>query len=73
MKPLAVLAFLVGLLFVALAVLYWSVPPGSLPSVLPGYQPGVAVGHHVKHAIGALALALALFAFGWFRSGPKRA
>jgi hypothetical protein len=43
----------------------------SLPSFFPGHQAGSA-HHHVKHGIAAFLLGLAVLAFAWFRSGPKR-
>jgi hypothetical protein len=30
-------------------------------------------GHHTKHGIAAVVVALACFAFAWFQSGPKTA
>ena len=63
-------AVIVGIAFVGLAVLYWMTPAGSLPSFVPGYEPGVT-SVHFKHGLASLLLALALFAFAWFKSGPK--
>jgi hypothetical protein len=73
MKPLVVVAIVLGVICLALTVLYWVTPAAALPAFLPGHDAaGTAVYHH-KHAIGALVLALALFAFGWFQSKPKAA
>ena len=71
MKSLSVmLAAMVGVALVALAGIYWLEPAGSLPSFIPGFEAGSS--HiHFKHGLGALILALALFAFAWFRSAPK--
>ncbi len=71
-KPLVVVASLLGIVFLILAVYYFITPAGSLAGFLPGYEPGVAA-HHTKHAIGALVVALALFAFAWFQSKPAKA
>jgi hypothetical protein len=59
-----------GILFVILAVVYWLEPAGSLPSYFPGYASGSSV-IHFKHGLGCLIIGLALFAFAWFKSGPK--
>jgi hypothetical protein len=69
-RPLPLAAGLLGIVFLALAVLYWITPAGSLPAYLPGFEPGVATVHF-KHGLGSLILALALFAFAWFQSAPK--
>jgi hypothetical protein len=70
-KPLPLIAGLLGLVFLALAVLYWLTPAGGLPSFLPGFEAGVDRVHY-KHGLGSLIIALALFAFAWFQSAPKR-
>jgi len=66
-RPLPLIAGLLGIVFLALAVLYWLVPAGSLPSFLPGFEAG-GDRVHLKHAIGSLVIALVLFAFSWFQS-----
>jgi hypothetical protein len=70
---LPVLALVAGVVLVAVAVMYAAEPASSLPSVLPGHvgaTSGEHAHHHVKHAIAALALALAAFAYAWFQTGP---
>jgi uncharacterized RDD family membrane protein YckC len=69
-RTLAALAVLVGIVLVALAVVYFAVPAQSLPGFIPGYEAGNAQ-HHVKHGIAALLLGLAAFAFAWFQTGPS--
>jgi hypothetical protein len=66
-RPLPLIAGLLGVLFLAIAAMYWFVPAGGLPSFFPGFKAGSA---HiaVKHAIGSLIIALVLFAFAWLRS-----
>ena len=59
-----------GAAFVALAVVYWRTPAGSLPTFIPGYQAG-SMTIHVKHGIGSLLLGLGLWVFAWFSSGKK--
>jgi uncharacterized membrane-anchored protein YitT (DUF2179 family) len=63
---LPLVAALLGVLFLVLALVYFLIPAGSLPSVLPGFQAG-SEHIHSKHAIISLIVALALFAFAWFR------
>lgn len=70
MKPLAILAGIVGVLFLALTVVYFITPANSLPSFMPGSNPTLNVTHY-KHGIGSLLLALAAFAFAWFQFGKK--
>jgi len=62
-------AIAVGVLFMALAVLYWVDSAGSLPAFIPGHESGSG-HHHVKHGIAALIVALGCFVFAWFQSGP---
>lgn len=62
---------LVGLLFLAIAVVYFVEPAGSLPSFFPGHAAGSS-HHHAKHGIAALIVALACFVFAWFQSGPSQ-
>jgi hypothetical protein len=70
-RPLPLLAGLLGVVFLALAAMYWLTPAGSLPSFLPGFEAGSVHVHH-KHALGSIIVALALFAFAWFQREPQR-
>jgi len=65
-------AAVVGILLIAVAVIYWAEPAKSLPSFFPGHS-GTSTTHHVKHGIAALVVGLGCFAFAWFRSGPRAA
>jgi len=60
----------IGILFVLLAIFYWITPAGLLPAYFPGYLAGSST-LHFKHGLASIILALALFAFAWFRSGKK--
>lgn len=74
MRKLAVVAVLVGILLVAVAVVYFVEPQHSLPSFFPGHSSATdpeANHHHAKHGIAALIVAIACFAFAWFQTGPK--
>jgi hypothetical protein len=74
-RKLMIPVTIVGLLLVAIAVVYFAEPAHSLPSFFPGHvsaSSSEAGHHHSKHGIAALVVALACFAFAWFQSGPKR-
>ena len=64
-------AVIVGIALLVVAVVYWVEPAHSLPGFFPGHQAGSG-HHHVKHGIAALVVGLALLAFAWFNSGPKK-
>jgi hypothetical protein len=76
------IAYLLCLICVGLAVMYFLVPAGQLPSQFPAFVyfllppnwipsafPGYEPGSahiHTKHAVVALAGAVVLFSIGWF-------
>jgi hypothetical protein len=64
-------AVLLGLAFAAVAIVYWVMPAGSLPSFLPGFEAGSSQ-IHVKHGIAAAAAAVLFLALGWY-AGRSRA
>jgi ammonia channel protein AmtB len=64
-------AAILGVICIALAIVYWAEPAGSLPSLLPGHEAGSA-HHHVKHGIAAFLLGVVLLIFAWFQSGGDR-
>jgi uncharacterized membrane-anchored protein YitT (DUF2179 family) len=66
------LAVILGIAFVALGIVYWVEPAGSLPSWIPGHQAGSG-HHHVKHGIASFLLGAALLIFAWFQTGKKEA
>ena len=70
-RPLPLIAGLLGVLFLAIAAMYWFVPASGLPSFIPGFKADSAQ-IHVKHAIGSLVIALALFAFAWLQGSRER-
>lgn len=73
-RRLIIGAVLVGVLLIAVAIIYFTTPEHSLPSFFPGHtsaSSAEANHHHTKHGIAALVVALACFAFAWFQSGPK--
>jgi hypothetical protein len=64
-------AIILGLALIAVAIVYWVVPAGSLPSFVPGFEAG-SDRVHMKHGIAAAVAAIVLFAIGWF-AGRARA
>jgi UDP-N-acetylmuramyl pentapeptide phosphotransferase/UDP-N-acetylglucosamine-1-phosphate transferase len=70
-KVLVWIAVVLGIVLVAIAIVYWAEPAKSLPSFFPGHEAG-SNHHHTKHGIAAFLLGLACFAFAWFNSGPKK-
>ena len=70
-RLLVIAAGIGALVLIALAVVYWVEPSGSLPSFFPGYQAG-STHVHFKHGLACLLLGLVLGVYVWFRTGPKR-
>ncbi len=71
-RLLSVAAVVLGAVFVGIAIMYWTVPPKSLPGPsFLGHQSGVSAVH-VKHGIASFLLGVGCFAFAWFRLGPKK-
>ena len=58
-------AAILGLAFAAAAIVYWTMPAGSLPGFMPGFEAGSTLVH-VKHGIAAAAAAVLCFGFGWY-------
>ncbi len=69
-KAIAAIAAIVGVIFLIVAILYFTQPAGSLPSFFPGFKEG-SHDKHMKHAILAAVVGIACFIFGWFLSGNK--
>jgi hypothetical protein len=68
-RSLILPAVVLGVVLLAIAVLYWVDSADALPSFFPGHEAG-STHHHVKHGIAAAILALGCFTFAWFQSGP---
>ncbi len=67
-----ILAVVVGIVLIAIAIVYWVEPAKSLPSFFPGHQTG-SNHHHTKHGIAAFLVGLACLVFAWFNTGGPRA
>jgi hypothetical protein len=70
-KTYAGIAAIVGVVFLIVAVLYFTQPAGSLPSFFPGHKDG-SMDKHMKHGIAATVVGIGCFLFGWFVSGNKQ-
>jgi uncharacterized RDD family membrane protein YckC len=68
-RQLIIPAVLLGIVLIAIAIVYWVSTASGLPSFFPGHQAGSNT-HHFKHGIAAFFLGLACLAFAWFQSGP---
>ncbi len=65
-RPVPLIAAILGVVFLALAVLYGLTPAGSLPGFVPGFEAG-SDHVHLTHALVSLIVALVLFALAWFQ------
>ena len=59
------IAYLLAIICVIAAVMYFVMPAGQLPTFMPGYISG-STHIHTTHAIAAAVAAVVLFAIGWF-------
>jgi hypothetical protein len=64
-------ALVLGIIFLILAVVYFLIPAGSLPSFLPGFEAG-SDHTHVKHAVASLVVAVVLFVISWYAGRNSR-
>jgi hypothetical protein len=60
-------AIMLGLALLAAAAAYLLLPAGRLPEFFPGFEAG-SDHIHVTHGLVALAAAVIVFGFSWFRS-----
>ena len=59
------IAYIVAIICIIAAVMYFVMPAGQLPTFMPGYLAG-SDHIHKTHAIAAAVGAVVLFAIGWF-------
>lgn len=64
-------ALVLAVALIVVAIVYWAEPAKSLPSFFPGHQAGSS-HHHFKHGLASFLVGLAVLAFAWFQSGPRR-
>ncbi len=60
-----ILAYVLAILCVIAAVMYYTRAAGALPTFMPGYAEGSTHIHHL-HAYAATVAAVVLFGIGWF-------
>src|SRR5262245_38749932 len=70
-RALTIVAVVLGIALIVIGIVYWVEPAKSLPGFFPG-QESHSTTHHVKHGIAAFLVGLALLAFAWFYSAPKK-
>jgi hypothetical protein len=58
------LAYLLAIVCVIAAVMYYTTQAGSLPTLMPGYLAG-STHVHTTHALAAAIAAIVLFLIGW--------
>jgi ABC-type transporter Mla subunit MlaD len=69
-KPLVIGCIVLAVVFVGLAVVYFTRTAQDLPSWLPGHQAG-STRHHVKHGVAMIGLAVVSCVGVWMLSGPR--
>ncbi len=68
---LIVPAVILGVIFLVIAIVYWTTDAGSLPSFFPGHESG-STHIHFKHGLAAGVVSLGCFVFAWFQTGKDR-
>jgi len=66
------LAYVLGIICLIAAIVYFVMPAGSLPTFMPGYELG-SQHIHKTHAIAAVIGAAILFVLGSFAGRSRRA
>ncbi|MBA3788847.1 hypothetical protein H0X32_00425 [Patescibacteria group bacterium] len=69
-KLLTGLGIIGGVVFLGIAIFYWTTPAGHLPTYVPGYEIGSAT-IHFKHGLAALILSIFSFIYTWFSSAKE--
>ena len=68
-RQLVIPAVAVGVVLIAIAIVYWVDSADALPSFFPGHEAGSS-HHHIKHGLAAFIVGLGAFIFAWFQTGP---
>jgi hypothetical protein len=66
------LAYLLAIVCLAAAAMYYTIPAGQLPAFIPGHLDG-SDHIHKTHAYAAIAAAVVLFVIGWFLGRSRKA
>jgi uncharacterized membrane-anchored protein YitT (DUF2179 family) len=73
-RALIIPAVALGIVLLAIAIVYFTSTAHGLPSFFPGHvgaSSSEAHHHHTKHGVAALVLSLLCFIFAWFQTGPS--
>lgn len=62
--PMKLIAYLLGIVLIVIAVVYFVTPADHLPSFFPGHAAGV-MRTHMKHGIVSGVAGVVLLAIGW--------
>ncbi len=65
-----ILLIVAGIALVAVAVVYWVRPAGSLPGFFPGHLAGSA-HKHLKHGLAAFIVGILCFIGAWMVSAKE--
>jgi hypothetical protein len=71
LRPLTALLIALGVLFIVLAIVYFTTAASSLPSFIPGHQAGLS-RHHVTHGVAMVGLAVLAWIGAWFSTAPGK-
>jgi hypothetical protein len=63
-------AYLLAVILIIVAVIYFLMPADSLPTFFPGHEPGLT-RIRMKHGIAAGAAGVILLLIGWFVGRSK--
>ena len=58
------IAYLLGIVLIVIAVVYFVLPADQLPGFMPGHQAGV-MRVHTKHGLVSGVVGVVLLAIGW--------
>ena len=58
------LAYVLAIICIVVAAMYYTMQAGQLPTFMPGYLAG-STHIHLTHALAAAAAAVVLFVLGW--------
>jgi H+/Cl- antiporter ClcA len=70
-RPITVLLFLVGVLFIVGGIVYFTETAHDLPAFFPGHDVH-STTHHTKHGLTFIILAILALVAAWFTTAPDR-
>jgi hypothetical protein len=69
-NPMRLAAYLLAVILIVVAVIYFLMPADSLPTFFPGHEPGLS-RIRMKHGIASGAAGVILILIGWFVGRSK--